>query len=359
MTIINTNGAALRAMGATRTADISLATAMERLSTGKRINSAKDDAAGLSIASGMTAQIMGMRQGIRNAVDGASLVQTAEGALDEVTNMAQRIRELTIQSLSGTYSDQDRASMQVEVGALNEQIGKTIKNTNFNGKQIFPIGGLDPSGALEGPVISINIQAGANAEDSIPINVKSFPLSYQRQTPAFITPPAIGPYVSSHFITFDDYVVGATSGGLPIRADQIGTTVDGSIGDQWYDTSHSGRNFFGGILYYAYRSMDFEQEISVANTYKAENTLAKVDDFLSRLTEARAGFGASQNRLESAVNNLASASTNLADAKSSNEDADFSAETTALARAQILKQASTAILAQANQSQQGVLKLLG
>ena len=132
MTVINTNSSAIRAGNASRAANMSLQSAMERLSTGKRINSAKDDAAGLAISSSMTAQIRGMNQAIRNANDGMSMAQTADGALGEVTNMLQRIRELAVQSASGTYSDDDRGNLQTEVTALTTQITNILSNTKFN-----------------------------------------------------------------------------------------------------------------------------------------------------------------------------------------------------------------------------------
>ncbi len=143
MTVINTNTAALRAQNGSRVANQALQTAMERLSTGKRINSAKDDAAGLAIASSMTSQIRGMNQAIRNANDGISLAQTADGALNEVTNMLQRIRELAVQSASGTYSDDDRANLQAEVAELGAQIDDIVSNTKFNGVTVFGSSDVD------------------------------------------------------------------------------------------------------------------------------------------------------------------------------------------------------------------------
>src|SRR6187551_2269194 len=131
MSVINTNIGALKAANASASANKALGSAMERLSTGKRINSAKDDAAGLAIASSMTSQIRGMSQAIRNANDGISLAQTADGALGEVTNMLQRIRELSVQSASGTYSDDDRANLQSEVAELGAQIDEIVSNTKF------------------------------------------------------------------------------------------------------------------------------------------------------------------------------------------------------------------------------------
>lgn len=276
MTVINTNISALRAANASVAAGKMLGTAMERLSTGKRINSAADDAAGLAIATSMTAQIRGMQQGIRNANDGISLAQTAEGALNEVTNMLQRIRELAVQAGSDTYQAADRDNIQVEVDELTAQIGQVVANTEFNGITLF-----------DGSVATVTVLAGANDVDTVNL-------------------------------TLDDLSTGLNSGaGTAGTFDVTGT--DGSA---------------------------------------ARTALADIDDDLAAISTARATLGAGQNRLQSAVNNLANVSTNLSDARSRIMDTDYSAETTALAKAQILSQASTAMLAQANQSQQNVLSLL-
>ena len=274
MAVINTNISAMKASNASTAANKMLGTAMERLSTGKRINSAKDDAAGLAIATSMTAQVRGMSQGIRNANDGISLAQTAEGALNEVTNMLQRVRELATQSASGTYQDAtDRAYMQTEVDELTAQIDQVITNTKFNGVVLF-----------DGVIGTVTIQAGANTADTVDL-------------------------------TMANLTTLAASGGAA-----------GS-----YD---------------------------VSTAPAANAVLTTVDTELDSISSARSTLGAGQNRLESVVNNLTDNVTNLSDARSRIEDADYSAETTALAKAQILSQASTAMLSQANQSQQNVLSLL-
>ena len=274
MAVINTNISALKASNASNHADRMMGVAMERLSSGKRINSAKDDAAGLAIATSMTAQVRGMNQGIRNANDGISMAQTAEGALTEVTNMLQRVRELATQSSSGTYqSATDRAYMQTEVDELTAQIDQVITNSAFNGVNLF-----------DGSTATVDIQAGANAADVVTLSMA-------------------------------DLTTLAASGGAA-----------GS-----YD---------------------------VSTQATASAVLAAVDTELGSISSARSTLGAGQNRLESAVNNLTNNVINLSDARSRIEDADYSAETTALAKSQILSQASTAMLAQANQSQQNVLSLL-
>jgi flagellin len=253
-----------------------LSTAMERLSTGKRINSAKDDAAGLAIATTMTSSIKGMNQGIRNANDGISLAQTAEGALNEVTNMLQRVRELAVQSASGTYSASDRTNMQKEVTQLASQMSTMVTNSEFNGVKLF-----DNTAGTAGVV---TIQTGSESTDTVALTMANL------------------------------------------------TTLKTAV-----DTAAS---------------------FSVEDTTKSTALLGIVDTQLDAISGARATLGAGQSRLESVVNSQTSNVANLSDARSRIEDTDYSAETAALAKAQILSQASTAMLSQANQSQQNVLSLL-
>src|SRR5919112_5318986 len=157
MTVINTNTAALRAQNGSRVANMALQVAMERLSTGKRINSAKDDAAGLAIASSMTSQIRGMSQAIRNSNDGISFAQTAEGALSEVSNMLQRVRELAVQSKSGTYSASDRTNLNVEASQLQAQVADILTNTKFNGVNVFDHAATDTASD------AVTVQVGSAA----------------------------------------------------------------------------------------------------------------------------------------------------------------------------------------------------
>ena len=271
---INTNLQSLNAQRNLSASQQSLQVSMQRLSSGLRVNSAKDDAAGMAIATSMTSQVKGMNQAIRNSNDGIALAQTAEGSLGEVTNMLQRVRELAVQSASGTYQDAtDRVYMQSEVDQLTAQIDQVITNTKFNGVVLF-----DASTA------TVTVQSGANTADTVDLAMA-------------------------------DLTALAASGGAA-----------GS-----YDVT----------------------------TATAANTLlATLDTELDTISSSRATLGAGQNRLESVVNSLTSNATNLADARSRIEDTDYSAETTAMAKAQILSQASTAMIAQANQSQQNVLSLL-
>lgn len=273
MTVINTNTSAMRAANASNSAALMVGTAMQRLSTGKRINSAKDDAAGLAISTSMTSQITGMQQGIRNANDGISLAQTAEGALNEVANMIQRVRELAVQSASGTYQATDRTNMQQEVSSLTSQINSVLTSTQFNGVPLFS--------TTAGTDLTFDIQAGANAGDVVTVTSKAID-------------------------------------GTKISAAALDVTT-------------------------------------IAN---AQTTLANVDAVLTQVATTNATLGGGESQLQSAINNLTSNSTNLSDARSRIMDADYSTETTAMAKAQILSQASTAMIAQANQSQQNVLSLL-
>lgn len=271
MAVINTNISALRASNASSAADRMMGTAMERLSTGKRINGAKDDAAGLAIATTMTADIRAMKQGTRNANDGIALAQTAEGALDEVSNMLQRVRELSVQSKTDTYSDTDRGYMNAEVGELQAQIGDILANTEFNGVTLFS--------TTAGTDVTVTIATDATN------------------------------------------TVDLTSSAID------GTNVSATA-------------------------------LDVSTAVLADTTITNVDNALDDISATRATLGAGQNRLESAIANLTTNSTNLSDARSRIVDTDYSVETTALAKSQILSQASTAMLAQANQSQQNVLSLL-
>lgn len=271
MTVINTNVSALRAQNNSRVAGKMQSQAMERLSSGKRINSAKDDAAGLAIATRMDAKVRGLNQAVRNANDGISLAQTAEGAMSGISNILVRMRELAVQSANGTNGTTDRAAMQTEVTALIAQIGDIATRTDFNGNQL-----LNGSAAT-----GFDIQTGTSTGDTVNITI------------ADLQATALG----------------------------VGT-------------------------------------LDISTAAGASGALATLDTGIQTVATQRANLGAQQSRLEAAVDNLTSTVTNLADAKSRIEDTDFSSESTKLAAAQILSQASTAMLAQANQSQQGVMNLL-
>lgn len=267
--IINTNVSALRAQNSSRIASNMRDTAIERLSTGKRINGAKDDAAGLSISTRMDAKVRGLNQAVRNSNDGISLAQTAEGAAGEVSNILVRMRELAVQSANGTSTTEDRDAIQLEVDALIAQVDDIATRTDFNGQSL-----------LDGTA-NIDIQTGVDSGETVNI--------------------AIGDLRSA------------------------GLGVDG---------------------------------VDLSTSAGASAALTALDSAIETVSSERSNLGAQQNRLDATVNNLTSTVTNLTESSSRIKDADFSVESTKLASAQILSQASTAMLAQANQSQQGVLSLL-
>ncbi|MGQ2930715.1 MAG: flagellin N-terminal helical domain-containing protein [Sphingopyxis sp.] len=269
MTVINTNVSALRAQNNSRVASQAQSQAMERLSSGKRNHRAKDDAAGLAIATRMDANVRGLNQAIRNSNDGISASQTAEGAMGGISNMLVRMRELAVQASTGTLGDDDREAIQTEVTALIAQIDDVATRTTFNGTAL-----LDGTADLD-------IQTGLNDGEVVNITIADM--------------------------------------------QSAGLGVDG---------------------------LDFSTAAG------ASGALATLDTAIQTVATERANLGAQQNRLEATVDNLTSTVVNLADSKSRIEDTDFSAESTKLAAAGILAQASTAMLAQANQSQQGVMNLL-
>jgi flagellin len=276
---INTNIASLNAQRNLNASQTSLATAMQRLSSGLRVNSAKDDAAGLAIAERMNAQVRGMNVAIRNANDGISLAQTAEGALSKVGDALQRMRELTIQARNATNSSSDKDSLNKEFMELQSEIGRVLGGTTFNGKHIL---GSDAT--------TLTFQIGANTTADDVINITTVDLT----TATDITS------VTSTSAAID---ATATNGALATVIDNIDLALD-----------------------------------SVNNT--------------------RATFGATQSRFDAIISNLQQSVENQAAARSRIMDADFAAETAAMSRAQILQQAGTAMVAQANQLPQQVLRLL-
>ena len=536
MTVIGTNTASLRAANASNKADMALQTAMERLSTGKRINSAKDDAAGLAISSRMTSQIRSMAVAMRNANDGVSMAQSAEGALGEVTSMLQRMKELATQSANGTLGAAERAALQTEVTQLSSQINDISRTTNFNGLNL-----------LDGSVKGLKLQTGTTASDTIALSLGSTSTQALGLTGAqAVTGRAGGGAISTNLqingkavftasttvSTAKDFAAAVNGNGalgvLATASNSISTSTavtgpiangtingkaiagatdaaslvtvinnnkgtygvtaalnpDGTVSlsnDDGSDISTAGGAFGTNSSVHGYVALSNKDgsALSIASTTatdlsrlglnasdgasftgaavtadtaltdgslvingvaigaaaatssgtattqganyiaainaktaqtgvvatntagvitltttnggavrvegagasvvgfngqggtgkegaaldittatNASQSMALIDKALDNISATRGNLGAIQSRLQVTVNNLTTTSTNLADAKSRIEDADFSAETTALAKAQILSQASTAMLAQANQSQQGVLKLL-
>ena len=313
MPVINTNVAATITSNALAKNERAMGQTMERLSTGQRINSAADDAAGLAISSKMTSQIRGLDQAVRNGNDAISMIQTADGAMVEVTNMLQRMRELTVQAATDTNGDADRAALNTEFEALTAQIQSISENTEWNGTKL-----------LDGSAGSFSFQVGANASQTIS-------LEFADLNTVFGDPTASSGAAEAT-------VAGVSS--LAAGALDIFTGLDQATADH---ASATEAEDLGGEV--------------VTGSAQA-TTLGYIDTALARVSSHRATLGATINRLEYAVDNLANVSQNTAASRSRILDADYASESTELARTQIIQQAGTAMLAQANQQAQSVLALL-
>ena len=277
--IINTNIMSLNAQRNLSTTQSALATSVQRLSTGLRVNSAKDDAAGLAIAERMNTQVRGMNVAVRNANDAISLAQTAEGALSKINDMGQRMRELAVQSANATNNETDRASLDAEFQALSAEIKRNLEGTSFNGTKLFAA------------LATMTFQVGANntATDQIAVVTTN--------------------------LTADTTMTGILGGGGATAAD-------------------------------------------IKNVDKSREALDKLDKMLATVNSKRAEFGATQNRFEAVIQTLQVSAENQTAARSRIMDADFASETAALTRSQVLQQAGTAMLSQANSLPNNVLSLL-
>ncbi|GAB3846505.1 flagellin N-terminal helical domain-containing protein [Nesterenkonia populi] len=296
---INTNVAALNAHRNLSTTQNSLSSSLEKLSSGLRINRAADDAAGLSISEGLRSQVNGLEVAGRNAQDGVSVIQTAEGSLNEAHDLLQRVRDLTVQAGNDSNSPEAREAIMNEIGELGEELSRVADNANFNGIDL-----------LNGDTDSLTFQVGAGSDGSNQISVSLFDLS------------AVGE---------------AISGLGEERTIQVGTGVFDEDDNEIMEDVNV-------------------QEIDATSVGDA---LSAIDAQIGAVSEARSEMGATQNRLESAINSINVSRENLAAAESRIRDVDMAAEMTEFTRSNILSQAGTAMLAQANQSTQGVLQLLG
>ncbi len=380
--VINTNVASLNAQRNLSTSNSQLATSLQRLSSGLRINSAKDDAAGLAISERFTAQIRGVDQAARNANDGISLAQTAEGALTEVGNNLQRIRELAVQSSNGTNSQSDRDALQAEVGQLLSEIDRVANQSSFNGVKL-----LDGSGG------SFVFQVGANAGETITVaNILDTNIAVlggttsidTAQSGSIATTITDTTAAAAGSLTINGIDMGAFSavGTSSQRAAQVveainnnsaQTTVSASLNTTTGKielvsagtitvggTDNGAKTGFDGVtgLTSTSNSQTGLSALSVSGFSGAQLAIGQIDAALTQVNSARGGLGAVQNRFTSVVSSLSSASENLTASRSRIRDADFAKETAELSRNQILQQAGTAMLAQANQLSQGVLQLL-
>jgi len=415
MTVINTNVSATLASNAITRNDRAMSTAMERLSTGLRINSASDDAAGLAIASRMRSQVDGLEQAARNANDGISMIQTAEGAYIEVSNMLSRMKELAVQASSGTYSNTDRAALNLEFGQLQSEMKRIAGNTQWNGFNIL-------DGAAGGTSATVNYQVGAGSGQTMAATFNTLYKSVATSTGVANTAQgaggdsedfeatisgtnaAAGDYLK---ITLTDdtasknidvlihlnanmvsalqasagaavqavadanvhYIDNSTAttnklndvlaSGVTIKigSDDAGALTANSVyvgaigSDEPFTIATGGVSIIRGEV----ATLD---AVDISSATNAQKAVAELDTLITNVAAGRAKYGAYINRLEYASDNLMNVAQNTDASRSQIEDADYAAETSELARTQIIAQASTAMLAQANQSKQSVLALL-
>ena len=387
---VNTNFASLSAQRNLSGSQGNLETSMERLTTGLRINSAKDDSAGLAISERMTAQINGLNQGVRNANDGISLTQVAEGALGEVTNNLQRIRELAVQSSNATNTQADRNALQAEVSQLLNEIDRVANKTSFNGVSL-----------LDGSFTGANFQVGANNGDVVTVssitdaNVAALGSATQTTTTASegaglgsIAISALTGYgtatVAGNFLVAgtDIGVLAAASsaaergGDLVEAINNISATTGVTATSDGTNISLISASTFAATGTGAVTAIGFDvagnsnsltftaannvgiANLSVAGYSGAQLALDQVDSALTAVNSARADLGAMQSRFDSIITTQQTTSDNLSASRGRIQDADFAAETAAMTKAQILQQSGIAMLSQANSAPQNVLALL-
>jgi len=385
MATINTNMSANIAANSMTRNERSMSSTMERLSTGLRINSAKDDAAGLAISSKMTSQINGLNQAVRNANDAISMIQVAEGAMKEVTNMFQRMRELAVQAISDSNTSADRTALNNEYKQLSYEVSRVAENTQWNGTNI-----------LDGARTQTTFQIGANASQTIAVNFGDLSASHATTVStvtdglsaakASATITITGDVAAGDQLTFKTDKLDA-SGNATYYTQAIDATLAGKIngtdtdGTMGADVALSAGTYAltttgtGGVIKIEADAVGVETfsisdvvvtrglhkdvaKSDVLTSGSADASLTTLSSAIDSVNSNRAGLGASMSRLEYAADNLQNVAQNTASARSRVLDADYASETTELARTQIIQQAATAMLAQANQSQQAVLALL-
>lgn len=386
---VNTNVSSINAQNQLVKSGNTLDQAFQRLSSGLRINSAADDAAGLQISNRLTSQVNGLNVATRNANDGISLAQTAEGSLQESTNILQRMRELALQSANGSNSSADRDALQKEVEALSSELTRISDNTAFGGRKI-----------LNGDFGTEAFQVGSEANETISLTLDSYDSGSlgEKEVQAvtftgFTTPDGTGGTgetltVSVGSDSFDVVLDGsedadafasafnAEAGDSGVYAVSDGTDVtfgvdtdvisdvttveiqsDTTDGDTGIDDSAAVAAAADGTNTVSVG--DTISNVDISSQDGAQSAVASIDNAIASIDEKRADLGAFQNRMQSTISNLSTISENVSAARSRVRDADFAAETAKLTQAQIIQQASTTILAQANQRPQAALSLLG
>jgi len=382
---VNTNVASLNTQRNLNNSSNSLATSMQRLSTGSRINSAKDDAAGLQIANRLTSQVNGLGVAVKNSNDGISMAQTAEGALQQSTNLLQRMRDLALQSANGSNSDSERKALNSEVSELKKELDRISNTTTFGGKKL-----------LDGSFDTTTFQVGSAANETISVKIdemstdslkgKSFEGSVAAATG---TASASGTVTVSGTVNGEDFTVTTTiaSGTTAAEAtQQIATAInDANVGLGAFVTEGGDTKIVSGLdtdgsanaltalsisgvptglaagSAYTAATSATETKVSaidVSTVQGSQEAVMVIDQAIRDIDSQRADLGAVQNRFENTIGNLQNISENVSAARGRIQDTDFAAETANLSKNQILQQAGTAILAQAKQLPQAVLSLL-
>ncbi|MFB5662676.1 flagellin [Alteribacillus sp. HJP-4] len=320
---------------------------MEKLSSGLRINKAGDDAAGLAISEKMRGQIRGLDQASRNAQDGISLIQTAEGALDETHSILQRMRELSVQSSNDTNTNADRAELQKEVDQLSEEITRIAENTDFNTQNLL-------GGDFEG-----TFHIGANEDQNISVSISAMDGN------------SLGVSQTLTAATADSTVDGVDLTGAELLQDEDGNDVAVHVDGDYYKISDLEANDDdsdvqvkeGAKAYVEGDALSDGDEVSkgidISSQAAADDAITSINDAIESVSAQRSEMGAFQNRLEHTISNLDNASENLSAAESRVRDVDMAKEMMEMTKANILSQASQSMLAQANQQPQAVLQLLG
>nr|WP_314583216.1 flagellin [uncultured Pseudomonas sp.] len=370
---VNTNVASLTVQKNLNSASSNLTTAMTRLSTGLKINSAKDDAAGLQISNRLTSQVKGLDQAVSNANDANSIAQTAEGALQESTNILQRMRVLSVQSSNGTNSSDDRNSLNQEFESLTAELTRISTTTTFGGGSTAQTL-LDGSAGTNG---TMTFQVGANANETVSFTLNDMSASALKGSSSLAsgsiasgslgaTFNSAGTTTASGTITINgtdvNYAKGATLNDIvsAMNTNVSGITAVASGGNIELTssskiTSGSANSVVGDVVVTSGQSI---QSLDISSSKNAQKAIQVIDDALKTIDSQRSALGAVQNRLDSTISNLQSISENATAARSTIQDADFAAETAEMTKQQTLQSAATSVLAQANQQPSSVLKLL-
>ncbi len=362
--VINTNSLSLLTQNNLNKSQSSLSSAIERLSSGLRINSAKDDAAGQAIANRFTSNIKGLTQASRNANDGISVAQTTEGALGEINNNLQRIRELTVQATNGTNSQSDMESIQAEITQRLDEIDRVSQQTEFNGVSVL---GADKT---------LKIQVGANDNQVIDINLKKIDSTVLKLRDLDVVSETV--YKDGATLTdigntqpVKDKFDGTSTAAISFKDGKYYAVVTASTDNAKNGTYAASVDNTGKVTIDASKKVTPDLTGAATGITKAKvidevataasitsNPLSKIDGALSNVDSLRSNLGAVQNRFDSAITNLGNTINNLSSARSRIEDSDYATEVSNMSRAQILQQAGTSVLAQANQTTQNVLSLL-